>query len=332
MPNRVWNASVVQSYSNLRNFISQSDAIDQVLSRKNKPCTRSFNPLNPNLTFTWQVCQIATSPFRCTLSVVLKIISGTAWIVGAKTVRKYAKDCARFFEIGFNVYSQQPTQIFRIKSTINDFNKEGEAVASTPAIPIAAITDPKIKKRAFFNGIKFDNNQGICRGMSEWFAYLYLNTKDHFDNPRAHMRAIGKQFVNGGGYDPALFQSISFRKGKILGLKAGIQKPRAPETPLLCFSTAHWHSNKQDMVNHLQNLLPGVYKTCVPQHATAYVKVNNNLGFFFDPNVGIIEINGPTQAEKLYELISTTQKSIGDLTGPLGFHFNYIKITPITKR
>lgn len=332
MSSRVWSGSVVQSYANLQNFISESDAISQVLSRKDKPCTRTFNPLNPNLALRWKVCQVTTAPFRYLVAIVLEIISGAAWCVGAKAVRKSSKDSARFFEIGFNVYSQEPTQLFRIKNSINDHNEEGQIVANTAPIPPDSITDPKMKKRTFSHGVKFNNNNGICRGISEWFMYLYLNTKDQFTDSRAHMRALGKQFVSGGGYEAALLQSINAKKGKVLGLKAGIQRPHEVEKELHKFPTTNWRSNKRDMVQHLKNLPAGAYIIGVPRHATAYVKINDNLGFFFDSNEGIVEINGPTQAEEFYELISETHRRIGDFASSALNRFNTIDIMPFIKR
>ena len=48
---KVWNRSVVHSYSNLKNFFAKSDAISQVISKKHKRTTRTLTPLNPNLSF-----------------------------------------------------------------------------------------------------------------------------------------------------------------------------------------------------------------------------------------------------------------------------------------
>ena len=278
MPQRAWDSSVVHSYSSLKNYFTESDAINQVVSKKHKRTTRTLNPLNPNLAFKWRVCNLATFPLRLPFFIILLLISKVSSLAGKNKVRTYTRDGARFLYRGFNTFSQEPTKIFRLHSTRNRPDKMGQIVNNTPFIPAAQITDEKVKDRTFCSihaGIKFDHPDGICRGMTDWFIYLYLNTKEQFSDPRSHMCMLGKLFKNGGGQEATLLQSIYIKKGKLLGLKVGTQNGLSPSSvPTFhhTWNTAEWSSKKQEMVQQLQNMPAGAYQTWVPGHATAYIK------------------------------------------------------------
>ncbi len=339
MPSRpVFNESVFNSYSNLKNFFKQSDAIDQVLSKKNKSYSKPLIPFKPNLACRWQVCQVATAPFRYISAFVLIILSKISSFAGAKAFAKWTKNSARYQIAGFNVYSEEPTKLFKITHAENDPNTEGKIVNETATIPVNRIIDPRVKNRTFCSireGVRFGHHQGICRGMSNWFVYLYLNTKDQFADPRSHMSALGKLFQDGGGSEATLLQSLYIKKGSLLGLKVGIQPIHSHgtlSTPVLKQATSDWNSSMNPQVaTKLQNLPAGVYRTNVPRHAMAYIKINDTLSYFFDPNEGLIEINGKDQGEKLYELLKTSlDKTGGAISGcPTA---NFIEAYPVTLR
>ncbi len=335
---RVFNESVFNSHTNLQNFFLQSDAINQVLSRKDKPVSKVLYPLNPNLQGKWQICQIATAPFRGILAIVLHIVAKTASLLGAMKFAKQAKTCSQYQWAGFALYSETPTKLFKIKDTVNHPNTQGEIVNRTPNIPISRITDPKVKGKTFHTilpVIRFKHNKGICRGICQWFLYLYLHTKDQFSDPRGHMIALGKQFADGGGMEATLLQSLNIRKGKLLNMKIGTQAAHTSQrydAPLYTHIRSEWKSSTAQIVHELHNLPAGAYSVALPFHATAYVKINDKLGYFFDPNRGITEINGDAVGEKLYEVISDTLKYIEDATKGESIFFPRIQITPLTLR
>ncbi len=334
---RVFNASVFDSYANLKNFLTHSNSINEVLSRKDKPFSKVIGPSNPNLQGKWQVCQIATAPFRGILAIVLKIIAKIASLLGAKGFAKQTKTASQYQLAGFRLYSETPTKLFRIKDSVNRPNSEGQIVNQTPLIPESCITDPKVKKKTYctiYKGIKFNHNKGICRGMSEWFLYLYLHTKSQFSDPRSHMLALGKQFANGGGMDPTLLQSLNLKKGKLLNMKFGTQAPhttRCP-TPLHKHTPAEWKSQAGQIVQRLQNLPAGAYGVGLPLHQTAYIKIDDRLGYFFDPNHGITEINGDAVGEKLYELVTASLKGTGETCDKLKNVTLHLDVTPVRLR
>ena len=236
---------------------------------------------------------------------------------------------------GFNSYTQDSTKTFWLKDSLNGPNEKGEIVNNTPSIPESRITDPRVEKRTFCNlehAVKFHNNNGICRGMSDWFIYLYLNTKAQFSDPRSHMRALGKQFANGGGMEATLLQSLYMRKGKLLGLKIGAQTAHSLSnnyTPTVDYPSSNWHSQAGEIIEQFQNMPAGAYRSWVPRHATVYIKINTNLGFFFDPNHGITEINGDAQGEELFKLVSKSLRETGKNENETQ---NRVKLIPVTKR
>lgn len=367
MPNgRVFNKSIVESYATLKNFLSQSDAIEQVLSKKDTVYTKSliarepFFPWNSSLPWRWRACQFVTFPLRAYLQSLLHgmwaYASGIYQLTSLEAAHRLAKVMMigeRRLNAGFAYFSDEPTKVFSLKTAVNRTNSQGNIIRKTPAIPRASITDPKIKKRTYLDGIGF-NFIGYCWGMSVWLIYLYLKTRSQFTDPRAHMAALGQQFTRGAGMDPALLQCIYLRKGKLLGLKIGTQPKRAHAIvqwplvsgactalvqsllgiPLFEQKPSEWNSSSEEIVRKLQTLPPGAYAVGVPKHGTAYIKINDRLGYFFDPNEGITEIQGDKVGEKLHGLISEVidycPKSGYDTS--LGKAIWMVQVSPVTLR
>jgi hypothetical protein len=327
---RIFNASILENYANLQNFFNQSQAIQEVLTEKDKPYSGIPIPLDSNLACKWQVCQIVTSPLRWILAVFLKTVAAGFEHCGSSQIAKDMKNWSVHLIIGFDAFSNETTKVFRIAASINDPNKEGKIVNEHPSVPESRVA-VSVRERTFcsiYKKIKFGHHQGICRGMSFWFLYLYLKTKDQFSDPRAHMTALGEQFKNGGGMDPTLLQSIFLRTGDLLNLKIGTQSAsESVRTQLIEHTPDQWRSNSTDILLQLRAMPVGAYAVGLPRHQTALVKINDRLGFFFDPNHGIIAIQGPELAQKLYEKISHTLKTTGD-----GREFAHVDIEPVTLR
>jgi hypothetical protein len=328
--------ALFSSYSDLQNFFMQSDAPKEVLRKKDSAYSKPLLPINPQLSAKWQLCQIATAPIRLTLELALRIFSFIASCVGATHIAKRAKMSARYQSAGFIIYSDESTKLFKIKTTHNRPNARGKIVTKIPFLPKSQIYAPKVERKTFAsiqNGVKFDHQNGICRGMSFWFLYLYLKTQSQFSDSRSHMNALGKQFSKGGDIEPTLLQSINLRKGKLLNINIGKEAPyqhRKYSQPegLFTYSTTEWASNVQNIAEQLQNMPKGAFKLCIPRHAMAYVKIDARQSFFFDPNQGIIEINGDNQGQKLHELITNTLVPSNDIRSS----FNAIAITPVALR
>ncbi|MGC1878473.1 MAG: hypothetical protein WA678_03745 [Rhabdochlamydiaceae bacterium] len=314
---RVFDASVFESYANLQSFFNRSPAIQEVLSKKNEPYSGIPIPLNANLACRWRVCQMTTAPFRWALAIFLKISAAGLACCGFSGRAKDLKRCAIHLIIGFDVFSNETTKVAMIMASENHPNKEGEIVNTHPLIPESQ-SPVSVTKRTYSSvhnhEIRFNYKQGICRGISNWFLYLYLKTKNQFPDPRAHMAALGEQFKNGGGMDPTLLQSIFLRKGKLLDLKIGTQPAHSTTVRHPVSSIEHpphrWKTSSTEMIDQLKTLPPGAYTVRVPSHRMAFVKIDDRLGFFFNPNEGIIEICGNELGEKLYTQITYALKNV----------------------
>jgi hypothetical protein len=311
---RIFNESVLQSYANLQSFFNRSPAIQEVLSKKDEPYSDIPIPIHTKLDFKWQVCQIATSPFRWILAVFLKTVAEGLTCCGPSHLAKDMKNWSVHLIVGFDAFSNETTKVAKITASMNHPNQAGKIVNEHPSIPESRVAI-SVRERTFcclYKKIKFGHYQGICRGESFWFLNLYLKTKDQFSDPRAHMAALGEQFKDGGGMDPTLLQSIYLGNGELLNLKIGTQSATEILPRSLRHTTDNWRSNSANIIRQLKAIPVGAYAVGVPVHQTAFVKVDNQLGFFFDPNHGIIEIQGPELAEKLYERVSRTLKETGD--------------------
>jgi hypothetical protein len=257
------------------------------------------------------VCQLATAPFRQILAIFLKTAAEGFAYCGSSQVAKELKHWSIHVLIGFHAFSNETTKVSKIVSSINAPNKQGKIVNEHPSIPESQVAT-SVRERTFcsiYRKIKFDNYKGICRGMSVWFLRLYLETKEQFSDPRAHMAALGEQFEEGGGMDPTLLQSLFIDTGEILNLKVDI------ESNLVKHTFNQWRSDSKEMIRQLKTLPCGAYTIVLPVHQTAFIKINDCLGYFFDPNSGIIEIQGSQLAEKLYDRVSHSLKATGNGTG-----------------
>ncbi len=229
------------------------------------------------------------------------------------------------------------THLYMIQTMKNQPNKKGDIIRKFEVLPNHELTDPKVIKRTFCtteNPVQFNHLDGICEGICDWFGYLYLKTAKDFVDPRTQMVLIGERFKNGGGADATLLQSLYLRKGKLLNLKIGVQSPyfktfRGYPQSIIAKTSHQWNANKRNITKCLKNLSPGVYKTNLPIHATLYVKINQNLGFFVEPNKGILEIDGNLQGKVLYYLLSETLKRTGVVPSS---KLSKVEVIPVTLR
>jgi hypothetical protein len=207
--------------------------------------------------------------------------------------------------------SRNLMRVFLITTSKNTYNQEGELIREHAPIPEKQIKDKKVWNKTFCvleNEVVFIHG-GLCRGMCQWFHFLYLNTQGHFSDRRKHMIAICEQFANGAGKAAALLQSLDAKKGKILNLNIGAQQPHSKRNrpdQMLKILCADWTNDSllKDIVDKLNDLPVGSYTITIPRHALAMVKINNRLSYFFDPDEGVQEIQGTRPGQELSKLIS----------------------------
>lgn len=135
------------------------------------------------------------------------------------------------------------------------------------------------------------HRRGCCHGMSTWFVILYLKTKHLFPHPTEQLLWLAQQGETGAKLPQILLQCLNYT-GEKLGLKIGIQQLNDPTRKPLHF--LHFHDEiTLTLVEKLNEIEPGVYLIKNNSHQCAYVNINKTLGYFFDPNTGVIQIKGP---------------------------------------
>lgn len=348
--NRVFNTSVLKSATNLKNFFNRSNSIQEVLSKKDESYSEIPIPIDTKLDFQWRVCKQATAPYRWILANLSKVAAAGLNRCNFSEAAKKMKNLSVCLIHGFEIFSNfnETSKVSKIASSINGPNKDGEIVNNHPPIPENQL-DEAVQRLTFISAdkeIKFGHNKGICRGMSFWFIYLYLHTKDQFNNPRAHMAALGEQFKTGGGMDPTLLQSICLDAvedkqsmdqgyflqagGYLLNLK--VDKSNA-QTQSVRYSLDQWRKGDYEPVEELDLLPAGAYAVSLPEHQTVFIKINRQLGYFFDPNFGIVEIQGSYLSFELHDKVSHSLIAIGHAQSPMEELTDpYIRFIPITLR
>lgn len=188
------------------------------------------------------------------------------------------------------------------------FGKKADLQYQSP-IDISSITDTKVKNRTpLYSNCKeidtqrivFNSGKGICRGETFWFIYLYLSIQHLFSDPLTPILAAGKQFAQGGENESILLQGLyHIKKGKMLNLKidACFQDPASKS-----LNAAQVYQN-DEAIRILSSLNNGVYKVDLEKHACAYIKISQDLAYYFDPNYGVFELSGNYRYYNLIALV-----------------------------
>jgi hypothetical protein len=158
--------------------------------------------------------------------------------------------------------------------------------------------------------------EGICGGIRDWFLCLYFKTLIEFrdKDPQTHLMSIAKLFENGASRQAEVLQLFegtdSEMRGNILGFK--IKEESFKDIKQLYLNT----ENKKQTNQYIEKLPFGVFSVHLSEcyggngHALCYFKINENLGFLFDPNIGLIKLKETNQAEDLIKKLSILTKLI----------------------
>jgi hypothetical protein len=317
----------LSSFNGIQHFLRHSPSIQQVLNHRPKEGEIQTQPAQALLSGRWSVCQWLTAPFRHILAFVLRSYAEIFSHCGAEALAVTLKNRADWLNRGFD--EEVPKSVVKLMKSINRPSAEGNHLNEQSPLPTS---DPRIQKRLrqIKPVIKFQHYEGICQGQVAWFLNLYLKTRHQFPDPQAHMLALGEQFKKGAGKEAVLLQSLVLKKGKILDLKIGMPwatieavEPKAGEKKRAFFSGGY-HAHQlvaKDLLSKpvrtlcdFEDLDSGAYLLGFGKygkeygHATAWIKISDDLSYFFDPNKGIYEIRGTSQAKELFELFSSVFK------------------------
>lgn len=283
---------ILGSYDQLKKFLAAENAIKRI----SETPKNSYVPIphSPNLALRWHVLNVITWYPRVITSFFLQTIAFFVSFVSMRMAEPLYHLQQRI-DIGFDYNSTDATKVFLLQQTENHPSPKAKVLlANHPQIPFTEITDHRVKK--LLNETKspthvvFNHKNGICRGESWLFVYFFLKTKHLFADPRDHVAAIAKRFRNGGPKEATLLQSLWIHDGNVLNMYFG-------KISLVSFKDL---KTKKNALNYLA---PGPYLLGAPKHQMAFIKISNTFSLFFDPNQGVLVIEGPDQAEKLQRLV-----------------------------
>lgn len=187
-------------------------------------------------------------------------------------------------------------------SSINTYRHDGTDIYLRPKENEGNPNYPLFGAAGFFNA------NGLCRGISFWFLYLYFQTKSNFTDPERHMKAITQQFSQGAPAQAALLHLFNPRL---------TPRPVYRHLPLLVteffkrFSTERM--THRGIASQMNTLAPGAYAILSSKHQFVWIKIDDQMSFLFDPNYGCFSINGSLSLEKVLPLCLSTHDYTRDI-------------------
>jgi hypothetical protein len=151
--------------------------------------------------------------------------------------------------------------------------------------------------------INFYHSEGICRGASFWFLYLFQKTAGHFATEKEHFIAVARQFINGVPRQAALLQTFCNAEAGLLDMK----KIGAFE-----ISLPQIMNHAPDLIKNIRSLSPQAYYLGVNDHGIVYVKFSESMGYIWDPAIGAIDCEGIDQAKFLVDYFHAQYSKKGD--------------------
>ncbi len=143
--------------------------------------------------------------------------------------------------------------------------------------------------------IHYSDTSGHCRGISNWFNFLYLKTRSAFSSPENHIRAVSKRFRKGSPIEAAFIQSLhNSNPGKTY-------KPILKALRLKLNYKFLERSNKiktiPALAKKIYSLPQGCYNIGLPVtkkigHSISFIREKKER-FYIDPNKGAIHISNP---------------------------------------
>jgi hypothetical protein len=292
-----FSSEVLSSYSNVRQFFRGQSSIEQLKRESESPQIVHGH--------RWSCWYKHTQPLLFVYAVFLNRIlfvleHRNAAKLAASVAKLKDKIIAKYIARSIQLGPAQEGNPLLLIPTRNLPAPGTEDVSRHPPISYDKIPDRRLQKRTFRDPVSFNPEKGICRGSSFWFLYLYLQTRPLFTNPQDHAVALGKLFALGAPREAVLLQSLYIKKGKLLNVRVGTLDHPRTRHPLETISIDNTGKvNAIEGKTKINNLPTGAYFIGLALHACAYIKIDQTLAYFFDPNRGIYEIRGRSQGEQL---------------------------------
>jgi len=124
--------------------------------------------------------------------------------------------------------------------------------------------------------------KGLCRGMCDWFCFLYENTKDSFANKpiEYHLKAISSLFKDGSSIEGLLchlFPTINDIKSCVYFCSHNVNIFAHP-------------IDEKKVKTYLKQIPLGFYHVSFNRHVINLIKASDDSTYIWDPNMGLIKI------------------------------------------
>jgi hypothetical protein len=282
---------ILNSLVDLRSYFERQKEQEDILNSEAVPF--SYN--------RWQIAWIAiTIPFQVILSIFIECVAGIFDCIGAKDLAIRCEILGKhlLYDLNklilFNKYGEN-----YLAPMINVYDLSASDVFLQPSIPISSL-NPDVQEITFigkWDTLFFYNPQGVCRGITNWFLYLYLVTKDQFSDPIQHVQNLAQLFQNGAPSPAALLHSFCYPEESLLNLAMNESKT---------ISFQDLTSNRAEALQNLENLQPGAYSVWLLTHRVVYLKIaasDNDYALIVDPSAGLITFSEENQSSQVLDYL-----------------------------
>lgn len=303
--NNIFTPEIFNSEFRFRQFFQSEEEIQEIarLSRIQRPYQKTL--YYDKWQVVWIVC---TTPFRMVLSLFWKALACFYEKKELYASMQHAQVKAAHQERLYRNYAKQAEFKEDLLCPASNFHQlEAEDLYKQPSLPTSSIRDPWVLDQTYArirDRVDFFDAGGLCAGASRWFVHLYLSTKGMFESPYEHMRAVGKQFEKGMPKKAALLHALNHNStNELFPIKTDFE-----------FAKISWEQidDPKAAIAVFNGLEPGCYELGTFAHRFVYIKSNDDLGFIFDPNKGVIVQEGDL-AQKVFNFtLRYLQRSRGN--------------------
>jgi hypothetical protein len=291
-----FTSDLLNSYSHLKEFIDQNKAVEEVRQQAGSISTLQTG----NLLLRWQVVDLTmAAPFLHIYTIFIEAVRKLLFYAGLTTWSIQLAVHRRLYEKDMRLEALQTFGKDCLAFSINARAQNSDDVYLQSPLPVEDIGSKRVR-RLVHPGLKelvFYKDGGCCRGMSEWFFYLYFQTQRDFQDQDAHVQAVGRQFSSGAPSEAVLLQVMCPSDRNLLGLKG----------KEVCVITASdppsADSHHQRITELFKSLEPGAYAVNLPRHRLNYISLSPNLGYLFDPTDGTMTIKDSKGIDTLADTV-----------------------------
>ncbi|MBS0652177.1 MAG: hypothetical protein JSR39_01480 [Verrucomicrobia bacterium] len=279
---------LLDSTVHLRAYLSGHEAIGQINRQAANPIPSAASKLNDRWeVFKWEV----DSTFQDIYSIFLSAVSSLLKCIGATDLAKRCHVASRQARAStlFLTHHNEMGNNF-LMSSLNTHRTDTDELYLHPSLepgshPLFEIRDI----HGTIQGVNFFHQRGICRGMANWFFFLYFQTQAQYTDPDEHIKAVTQQFEAGAPKEASLLHSLSEEATTQL-LNMDRQLDVLNCDPMVL--------NDRQIAEQLCALPPGAYALYSSSHRVNWINLGGSRGYFYNPSFGSDRIQGTEDLTK----------------------------------